>query len=199
MRLSSAPQRRSDLFVSAKCSSAIPLCGRLLIEDALVQASLDPAVRTIGFLPAADLPAAQVGAGIIVVDRDDGRFWLNVVAARPARSLCEEQMAVAELASRGLRPIVLTPEEILQEPRFANARQVWSYRERPVGLSLRLQIIGTLEDEGPMKLGHLLAAIRSERDPAPAVLALTCADLIEIDLVSRPLGPATMLRGRSRR
>jgi hypothetical protein len=51
-----------------------------------------------------------------------------------------------------------------------------------------------LLDEGPMPLGELLKSIRSERDPAPAVMALACADLLYLDLGSQPLRPATIVR-----
>lgn len=199
MRMSHAPQhRRPDLFVSAKSRSAIPLPDCALVEDALVQASLDPAVRSLAFVPAAGVPSAPVGCGIILVERDDGRFWLDVEAVRPLRTTYENR-TIEGLACEGLLPITLTSEEILREPRFANSRQVWSHRDHPVGFALRVRLLEIIDEEGPLRLGRLLTSIWSDRDPAPAVLALACADLLELDLVSRPLGPATMVRARSRR
>jgi hypothetical protein len=55
-------------------------------------------------------------------------------------------------------------------------------------------ILQMLLDEGPMPLGELLKSIRSERDPAPAVMALACSDLVYLDLVSQPLSPTTIVR-----
>lgn len=199
MRMSQAPQRRrTGLFVSAKSRSAIPLPDCALVEDALVQASLDPAVRSLAFLPAAGVPPASLGGGVILIDRDDGRFWLDVEAARTRRTI-DENRTINGLQSEGILPISLTAEEILREPRFANSRYVWSYRDHPTGFALRVRLLEIIDEEGPLRLGRLLTSIRSDRDPAPAVLALACADLLELDLVSRPLGPATMVRGRSRR
>lgn len=48
-----------------------------------------------------------------------------------------------------------------------------------------------------MTLSRLLAAARGERDPSPAVMALACSDLIELDLISAPLGPQTIARARA--
>jgi hypothetical protein len=49
-----------------------------------------------------------------------------------------------------------------------------------------------------MSLGDLLKSIRCEHDPAPAVMALACADLLHLDLVSRPLSPTTIARYHAR-
>ena len=48
-----------------------------------------------------------------------------------------------------------------------------------------------------MTLGELLSRVRSDRDPASGVMALACLDLIELDLASAPLGPATIVRLRA--
>lgn len=84
----------------------------------------------------------------------------------------------------------------MREPRCTNARTVFEYAGRPVEIGLRLQILGTLTDDGAMPLGDLLNRLRSNRDPATAVMALACADLVELDLVSAPLGPQTIARLR---
>lgn len=196
MRLSPSPQRRCEFFISAKTRCAIPLVGCDFFEDVLVQASLDPFVRAIDFVPPAHLQAAPVGAGDIVVDRDDGRFRLDFV---PARRIHSVGAGPSVTDGKELPSITLTADEIRRQPRFANARAVWAFRHHQVGLPLRMQILQTVDEEGPIRFGHLLAAVRSDHDPAPAVLSLVCSDLLEMDLVSRPLGPATMLRGRSRR
>jgi hypothetical protein len=61
---------------------------------------------------------------------------------------------------------------------------------------LWLQVLGALTDDGAMPLADLLNRLRSNRDPATAVMVLACADLIELDLVVAPLGPRTMMRLR---
>ncbi len=192
-RTSRASTAGARLFTSAKTVTAIPVrCP--LVRDALVQASLDPAVRSIEFIASARVDQTPIDLGAIVLVRDDGRYLLDVVPARPLRDIEEEGLVLIAVAHLGLTPLVLTAAEIRREPRFANCNLTWAYRLHPVGVSLRLQILQVLADDGHMPLSRLLPAIRSDRDPGPAVLALACADLVELDLNSAPLGPQTIAR-----
>jgi hypothetical protein len=195
MRVSPAAPAATSLFVSAKTSVAIPAACPP-VRDALIQATLDPSVRTIEFLAQARVGATQVDLGAIIIVRDDGRFVLDVVAARPVRDVEQEGLALIAYSRLGLSQITLTAADIKREPRFANSRLVWSYRLAPVGISMRMAILQVLADDGPMALSRLLSSLRSDRDPNPAILALACSDLIELDLVSRPLGPQTIARVR---
>jgi calcineurin-like phosphoesterase family protein len=115
-------------------------------------------------------------------------------AIRPA---FDEEITSAAYSRLGLSPITLTAADIEREPRFTNSRLVWSYRMHPVGISLRMRVLQILGDDAPMSLSRLLSAVRGDRDPSPAVMALACSDLIELDLVSRPIGPSTIVRSRS--
>ncbi len=191
-----AAQVRHDLFVSAKTTTAIP-ARHPALRDALVQASLDPQVRSIGYVAAAVVASEQVNIGAVVLQRDDGRFSLDVVPARRVRDLEQEGLALIALADLGLTQLTVTAEDIRREPRYTNARLVWSSNGISVPIGLRMRILQVLLDDGPMQLDRLLASIRSDRDPAPAVMALACADLVELDLVSQPLGPSTIARSRS--
>jgi hypothetical protein len=181
---------RSDLFISGKTSAAIP-ARHPALRDALIQASLDPQVRSIVYVASTSVASEQVELDAIVIRRDDGRFLLDVVPARSTRDVKEQG-----LGELGLKQIILTTEEIRREPRYTNARLVWSCREIPVPVGLRMRILQILLDEGPMPLGELLKSIRSEHDPAPAVMALACADLLSLDIASQPLGPLTIARCR---
>jgi hypothetical protein len=188
-------QDSTQLFISAKTCTAIPTrCAHL--RDALIQASLDPVVRSIEFIAAARVRATSIDLNAIVLERDDGRYLLDVVPARPLRDVEHDGLALIALEELGLPSIVLTTAEIQREPRFANARLAWSHRSLTVGISLRMHILQVLSDDGPMMLGNLLDAVRSDRDPIPAIMALACANMIELDLVSQPLGPATIARSR---
>jgi hypothetical protein len=195
MRVSPAPHV-ANLFFSAKTSTAIPAT-RGLVQDALVQASLDPQVRSIEFLAKARVGASQVDLDAIIIVRDDGRFVLDVVPARPVRDVEDEGMALIALAELGLKQITLTAADIRREPRFSNSRLVWNYQMHPVGISMRLRVLQILGDDGPMTLSRLLSTVRTDRDPSPAVMAMACSDLIELDLVSQPLGPQTIARSRA--
>lgn len=196
MRVSRAAPAAASLFISAKTTVAIPApCP--LVRDALIQATLDPSVRAIEFLAQARVNATQVDLGAIIIVRDDGSFVLDVVPARPVRDVELEGLALIAYSRLGLSQITLTAADIKREPRFANSRLVWSYRLAPVGISMRMAVLQVLADDGPMALSRLLASLRSDRDPNPAIMALACSDLIELDLVSKPLGPQTIARSRA--
>jgi hypothetical protein len=185
-----------SLFISAKTETAIPArCA--LLRDALIQASLDPQVRSLRHVASAVVAAQAVSLDAVVVVRDDGRYVLDVVEARRVRDVEDEGLALIALGELGLTPLVLTAEEIRREPRFGNSRLVWANRQHPVGITMRMRILTVLADDGPMPLGRLLEEIRGDRDPTPAVMALACSDLVTLDLDSRPLGPATIARCRT--
>ncbi|MFK4522945.1 hypothetical protein ABIF90_000926 [Bradyrhizobium japonicum] len=183
---------RTDLFVSAKTTVPIP-AQHSAVRDALIQASLDRQVHSIVLVPSVSVAGDQIKLNAVVLQRGDGRFLLDVVPARPIRTFEDQQLEQLALAELGLKTIVLTVDEIRREPRYTNGRLVWSYRQSTVPVGLRLRILLTLRDEGPMLLGDLLKSIQGDVDPAPAVMALACANLVELDLVSRPLGPATVV------
>ena len=186
----------APLFLSAKTTTAIPArCA--LFRDALVQASLDPVVRSIEFIASARVRQAQIELNAVVLDRDDGRYLLDVVPARPLRDIEREGLVLIALDDLALPSIVLTAADIQREPRFANSRLVWSYRMHAVGIGMRLRILQVLTEDGPMSLANLLSAVRGERDPSPAVMALACSNLVELDLTTAPLGPSTIARYRA--
>jgi len=189
--------RRPDFFTSAKTPAAIP-ARHPALREALVAASLDPAVRSILHVPTAPAGAAQVEVDAVVLVRDDGRFVLDVVPARRVRDLDDEGLLQIALRDLGLAPFVVTAADLKAEPRRSNIHLVWGYRDRPVHVALRIGILKTLADEGPLELGRLLEMVRGDHDPAAAVMSLACSDLLEIDLISGPVGPATMLKARVR-
>ena len=196
MRVSRSVQAAADIFIGAKTSVAIPT-GHPLVRDALVLASLDPAVRSIDFVASARVGATSIDLDAITTEHDDGRFYLDVVPARPVRDAEHEGKVLIALRDLGLTAITLTAADIKGQPRFANSNLVWSYRMHPVGIGLRMRALQILADDGPMTLSRLLTSVRSNRDPSPAIMALACSDLLELDLISRPLGPATIVRERA--
>jgi hypothetical protein len=191
-RNSAARGRSPDYFVSAKTSTAIR-ARHPALREALVQASLDPAVRSIGCVASAPAASGQVELDAVVVQRDDGRYLLDVVPARPD----DEGLQREALRGLGLPPLVVTSEDLRAEPRRSNVDLVWSHHGRGVALDLRLCILQILVDDGPLHLGQLLQRIRTDREPAAAVMSLACSDLLEIDLTSDRIGPATLVRSRS--
>ena len=74
---------------------------------------------------------------------------------------------------------------------------VGSRRGRAVPLHLRLQILRTLADDGPLTLDRLLRSLVCECDPAAAVLSLCREGLLELDPELGPIGPSTVVRSRT--
>lgn len=187
----------ADHFVSAKTRGDTLPIRHPLIRTALTQATLDPAVRSIEYIATVPgLPPAW-NAEAIAIERDGIRYHLDIVEARPRRSIAERLLAAQSLLDLGLRPLVRTESDVLREPRCTNCRTVFEYSGRPVKLELRMQILGVLAEESTLPLGELLGRLRSNRDPATAVMSLACEGIIELDLTSRPLGPLTSTRLRS--
>jgi hypothetical protein len=192
----SAARGRPDLFVSAKTPTAIR-ARHPALREALVQASLDPAVRSIGYVASALVASDQVELDAVVVTRDDGLFHLDVVQARRIRDVDEERIFRLALIRLGIASLVVTAEDLRAEPMRANRDLVWSHRGRAVAVDLRLSILQLLADDGPMPLDRLLRSLVCGRDPAAAVMALACDDLLELDLTSDRIGPTTVVRSRS--
>jgi hypothetical protein len=148
---------RSYLFVSAKTSTAIP-ARHALVRDALVEATLDPQVRALEFVPSAIVEAARVALQTIMLVRDDGRFYLEVVDARPVGKFEVKNLALIALDQLRFGPLTLTAPHIKREPRFAQ-------RKRRLGVpaaSSRHQNAHANPD-GPLQLGCLLPRVRAVR------------------------------------
>jgi hypothetical protein len=101
MRVSRAAPAATSLFISAKTTVAIPATCPL-VRDALIQATLDPSVRTIEFLAQAWVDATPVDLNAIVIVRDDGSFVLDVVLARPVRDVEQEGLALIAYRPAGV-------------------------------------------------------------------------------------------------
>jgi hypothetical protein len=191
-----APFQAVNFFTSAKTKVPIQNRGGM-VRDALIQASLDPDVRALDFVEETAMGTASVALNAIVIEKDEGRFYLDIAPGRPLRGLEEQDMVDAALARLGLMAVVLTAADILREPGFSNAREVWASGQRAVPVPMRMRILRELADDGPMTLDRLCRSIEGSQDPVPAVLALACADVVEIEIKQEPLGPATRVRLRS--
>lgn len=171
----------SEAFKSAKAHRPIPVQGAVF-RDALVRASLDPAVRSIDCIP----HQAQI-VNVAIIVRDEGRFVYGVEGDAAATSV--DFLPQCRL---------LTRRELYGEPAFSNDRLIWAYRTRRVSNGLRFQILRALATEGPMSLSDLISTVRITRRSAAAPLALACADLVEVDdLARKPVGGESTIRCRS--
>jgi hypothetical protein len=196
MRKTEQISRPKWIFQSAKTTVGIPHPGGL-VHDALIQNSLAPDVRAIGHVGTATAGTREIEVSAITITRDDGRYHLDIVPARPLRSLHDDCLVNQALCEIGLMAIEVTAAEIMSEPRFSSARAVWTYRRCAVSLEMRLKIQAALAEEGPLSLHHLCSLVQGPQDPFSCVLSLACADVVEIDLLPAPIGPRTVIRSRA--
>jgi hypothetical protein len=118
----------SDMFVSAKTTAAIP-ARHSALRDALVLASLDPKVLSLSYVARTVVASEEIDLGAVVVERDDGRFLLDVVEARLIRNLDDEGLTLIAVGELGLKPLVVSPTELRREPRYTNAQFVGCTRD----------------------------------------------------------------------
>jgi hypothetical protein len=192
----SASHRVSNrLFISAKTLSPIRFTAPA-VHTALVQVTLDPAVRSLGFVPALQVSNTTVTVDVAVISRSDGRYRLDVTDAHQVRDIDEEGLFLLALEQLGLPPLTLTREDLDREPHSSNCSLVWASRRVRVHASDRIRSLQLLIEEGSATLSQTAAEMRLASDPVAAVLALACLDLVEIDLRSSPLGPESIVRRR---
>jgi hypothetical protein len=189
-------QARFPAFQSPKTVTPIPV-RHSAIQDALIQSSLDPRVRSIGYVASAVVASQQVKLGAIVVQRDDVRFFLDVVPARGrVRDIDQLGLALIALEELGLKQMTIAAEELFREPLCTNARFVWLYNGYSVPRRLRERILRALSGKKSVPLRELERSVRSVGDPSNAVMSLVCADVLELDLIKQPIQQTTIVKAR---
>jgi hypothetical protein len=183
MRASQNAQQTKSVFFSAKTVAAIPIAHDLS-RIALIHASVDPAVRSIEFIPSVEAYGAVINLEAIVFRGEAGGQVLDIPELRPLRDIDDEGLAL------------LVSDELGREPRASNSALVWRYKHLPVSAQDRVRMLQMLGDDGPMQLGQLSAELRWSHDPVGAVLSMACSDRVELDLMSGHLGPETIVRRR---
>lgn len=179
-----------------KCRTPIPIQSWLQ-HDAIIQTILDPGVRSIEFASGLPYLNSRFDVNAVIVRGNDRTFVIDIPGLRPARSVDEEAAFNEVLHANGISLRIVDHCEIIAEPRFSNAREIWTCRNANVPLSDRFRIMTALAEEGPLSIFALQEFVRTSIDLATAVCALACADLVEIDQLSGPIGPKTSVRCRS--
>jgi hypothetical protein len=183
-------------FLSAKVTIPIPVT-HPAIREALIIFSLDPMVRSIDYVASAVVASETINLGAIIVQRDNGRFLLDVVPGRPIRTIEDEGLVQIAVEKLGIKPWLISAKWLRREPRYSNALFVWSYHGHPVPTEQRKRILGALTSRHPIELEQLERKVRSGRDPFHSIMSLACADLIELDLISQPLMSTTNVKRRT--
>lgn len=169
------------LFVSFKTSQAIP-CGQPCRRDFMIQATLDPGVRRIEYHPMVALDDRAIKADAIVLDRDDGRYAIDFVDARPPEDPRGEGLLQIGFDRDCSGIIAVTAADVGREPRLSAARQVWFHAGMTVTADDRAEVLGAIDREGPVPLRSLHALAATRRDAAQVVYALACEGSVSIDL-----------------
>jgi hypothetical protein len=182
-------ERAAKLFFGAKAAGGIPLASPLM-ENALIQASLDPEIEKIERL-------AMSHQDLVVLHAAGRRSVLDV-ASRKTRDAAEARQFRIALSDLGLDLLQRSQSDIRREPCFSNCSMVWSYADHRVAVGDRIRIMQMLADEGPLRIGDLVGDARFRGDPSAALMALACHDVVELDLGDAVLGPATNARIRRR-
>jgi hypothetical protein len=169
----------ATLFVSFKTSLAIP-AGHPLRRDFLIQSTLDGRVRRIDYHPAAD--GRVTGTDAIVIDRDDGRFAIDFINARPEGDPPGEGLLRFAFDENCSGILTVKAADIRREPRLTSAREVWRFATMTVDGADRAEVLGALDAEGPIPVRALEGLISTRRDMLAVVYALACEGSVSLDL-----------------
>jgi hypothetical protein len=192
MRMILPARRRPNVFSTPKTASAIPTTSALH-RDLLIQSTLDPTVRSIEFVWRVHHGDQSAPANTLLLHRDDGRFLLDIIGARPERDPDEEEALFLGLKSEGVQLLEVEPSDIRREPRFTNARRIWNQRENCPSPRDRQRLLDTLHEHGPLSIGDLEDFANATADVEVSVCSLACNDLVSVDLDSQPLGLDTVV------
>ncbi|MGY4480148.1 hypothetical protein [Bradyrhizobium sp. USDA 3364] len=185
----------STFFTNSKCKAAIPVYSELQ-RDALLQASLDPAVRAIHYRKAPNPYGTPPTVKSVVLERIDGDFLLAVCVTRSDKAGEQQVRLAALLDSNGLRLLERDAADIRCEPLCSNARAIWYNNRFPVSVHNRLKIAAALAEDGPQSILELEERARPTCDIISAVCALACEALVDLDIKDVPLGSRTIVRAR---
>jgi hypothetical protein len=182
------PQNR-EFFITAKAQgTALPASG--LARDLLIQQSLDPGTRSIGLVR---LESDARMREAYLVERPDGCHLLDFAPSGSPHGPDFVELA----ASLGHSVLAIDQAEVTTEPRFTTARTIWSHRFEQIPTAMAMAISSHLADEGPLTLHQICCAIPGPRNPVGVVLAMLCADQVELVDELSELTSHTRFRSRS--
>ena len=180
-----SPLPPKHLFVGAKCVNSIPLATSLHL-DIMIQASLDPAVSRLEYVPATDVAGTSVWLDAVVITRDGKRIAVELPELGSLRDVDSEGLLLMALRNIDAECQQFIANEIRQDPTFTNARAVWHYQGLPVSRADREAILAEV-DNGSITLDRLADRVTLDADLLPAVCALVCDGVLSIDLSRGPL------------
>jgi hypothetical protein len=161
-----------------------------------VQLTLDPAVRSLGFVASLPLAAEEVAVGMLVAERDEGSVAYDIVDERPHRDIDSEGLLLIALEKHGITRVEVDAGLIESEPLAGNCKRIWRHRDVEVSTDLRVKINGALEARRLSVRG--LGRATKMRSAMATVCALICRRVLYVELSSK-FGPASWVARRSDR
>jgi hypothetical protein len=159
-----------------------------------VQLTLDPAVRSLGFVASLPLAAEEVAVGMLVAERDEGSIAYDIVDERPHRDIDSEGLLLIALERHGITRVEVDGRLIESEPRASNCKRIWRHCDVEVSPDLRAKIEGALEARR-LSVRDLGRATKL-RSAMTTVCALICRRILYTEL-STKFGPASWVARRA--
>lgn len=177
---------RSPSFVGAKVRGAIPLTGGYPV-DALIQASLDPDVRLIEYVPTVQFREYLLRLdGVVITRIGAGRSLLYVAGPGYSRDLDEMGSTLIALESAGIGWTEIEMSRVLSEPARGDFRTVWGCRHVPVGEETLMAVSEDLDRRRAWSLGELASRIDAGSS-IETIYSLACSDKLALDISNGPL------------
>jgi hypothetical protein len=159
-----------------------------------VQLTLDPAVRSLGFVASLPLAAEEVAVGMLVAERDEGSIAYDIVDERPHRDIDSEGLLLIALERHGITRIEVDARLIGSEPRAGNCKRIWKHCDVEVSPDVLARIDSTLEARR-LSVRDLGRATKL-RSAMTTVCALICRRILYTEL-STQFGPASWVARRA--
>lgn len=185
-------------FVGAKTSGRRIPVDCAMARQALVQASLDPAVEAIDFIATAQVRGIAVPVRAIVLIHADGPCLLDLADAEPPEDIDAAGLRLLGIEALEIPTLTWMQADLNREPWAGNCSTVWASHRQRVAPDDRVRILHRLEETPDIPLIELASVVQIG-DGAAAIFALACEDRVELDLASVPVGPSTAVSLRQRR
>lgn len=119
----------------------------------------------------------------------DGRAIIVDVYRRLRAAGGRFEAVAGALEGQGVTYECREPPSVFGSPLLMNCRSVWGCRRVQVPAADQVRVLDLLGSD-PLLLAEVVQAVRAE-DGVPAILALACHGILQLDLETAPLGPET--------
>ncbi|WP_262048123.1 hypothetical protein [Bradyrhizobium sp. Bra78] len=149
-----------------------------------VQLTLDPAVRSLSFVPALPLAGEQIEVGMLVAEHENGFVAYDIVDERVDRDIDTEGMLLIALDQHDITLRAVDTFSICAQPLAHRCERIWEHRGLEIAPHLGSRIKRALERDclSIRELGHAVG----KRNIIPIVSNLICKRILCTDLAIFP-------------